>query len=415
VKLIKKIGVILLLIISLSAFLSGCQRSDGGQPDAAPVFTSFRDIPGVTQEEIDAIEAIKAQRDSFVYGMTSSTEAFMGINGEIRGYTALITEWLTELFGVKFEPRLVEWSKFLAALESHETDFTGDLVSNEARRQIYFMTEHPINVAVVKGFRLANSVPLPEIAQTRPLRLGFVEGTSMIGQVCATMKDGTYEVVFVSDAEPIYQALKSGEIDIFYNVARAEAAFIDYAEIVPVDFFPLIYSPVSLSTQNPDLKPIVDVVNKALSHGAIRSHLSRLYNQGYEDYLRHKFFMQLTEEELAFIKANPVIAYVSSYNNYPTSFYTTRYGEWRGISHDVLREIELLTGLKFEIVNGAETRLGELTEMLEGGCARMITSLAHSQDREGRFLWAELRLLGLISRLFLNRSIPISKSMIFIP
>ena len=180
--LTKKIINVMLLITLISAFISGCQGINNEQSDEIPLFTSYKEIPGVTQEEIDVIEAIKAQRDYFVYGMTASTEAFLDINGEIRGFTAFMTGWLTELFGIKFEPRLVEWNKFLAKLESHETDFTGDLVNNEERRKIFYMTGNPIAVAVVRGFRLANSIPLSEIMEERPLRLGFVEGTSMIRQ-----------------------------------------------------------------------------------------------------------------------------------------------------------------------------------------------------------------------------------------
>jgi len=386
----KRVISVLLILLLLSVLLSGCNRSGNEQSDEITVFTSYKAIPGVTQSEIDAIEAIKAQRDSFVYGMTSSTEAFMDINGEVRGYTALITEWLTELFGIRFEPRLFEWSEFLAAIESGEIDFTGDLVSNEDRRQRYFMTENPINLAVVKGFRLEDSIPLSEIAQTRMLRLGFIEGTSMIGQVSETMEDGTYEIVFVNDAESIYQALKSEEIDIFYNVARAEAAFIDYPEIVLVNFFPLTYSPVSLSTRKPELRPIIDVVDKALEYGAM-DHLNSLYNQGYQEYLKHKFSMQLTHEERKYIKENPVVRFGADFSHYPVSFFNTRSQEWQGISIDVLRKIEAITGFRFEIANEPTVGWHDIMRMLESGEVDMVVDLLRTNAREqsGLFIWPE--------------------------
>jgi len=41
-----------------------------------PTFNSFRDIPGVTDEEIADIEMLQRNRDYFIFGSTYSTEAF---------------------------------------------------------------------------------------------------------------------------------------------------------------------------------------------------------------------------------------------------------------------------------------------------------------------------------------------------
>ena len=50
--------------------LSGCQDAEqfGGISGIG-----FRDIPGITTEEINAIEVLLKQNNSFVYGMTPST------------------------------------------------------------------------------------------------------------------------------------------------------------------------------------------------------------------------------------------------------------------------------------------------------------------------------------------------------
>ena len=69
------------------------------------LISSYRDIPGVTQDEIDAIEALREQNASFTYGMMLSTESFITMDGELRGFTALVCEWLEELFGIPFIPQ----------------------------------------------------------------------------------------------------------------------------------------------------------------------------------------------------------------------------------------------------------------------------------------------------------------------
>ncbi|MCL1910289.1 MAG: hypothetical protein FWG05_05070, partial [Kiritimatiellaeota bacterium] len=42
-----------------------------------PPFASFRDIPGASATEIEAIEALQNKYPHFIYGMTPSTEAFL--------------------------------------------------------------------------------------------------------------------------------------------------------------------------------------------------------------------------------------------------------------------------------------------------------------------------------------------------
>jgi len=95
--------------------------------------TSYKDIPGVTADDIDAIEALREQYGSFVYGVLPSTVAFYDKDGNIRGFSALFCEWLSELFDIPFLPEFVEWGEFLAKLANFEVDFTGAMTATEER------------------------------------------------------------------------------------------------------------------------------------------------------------------------------------------------------------------------------------------------------------------------------------------
>ncbi|MDR0300965.1 MAG: hypothetical protein LBI04_01475, partial [Treponema sp.] len=46
----------------------GCEKSLKDQPNLVIANISFKDIPGVTANEINAIEALRTQYDSFVFG-----------------------------------------------------------------------------------------------------------------------------------------------------------------------------------------------------------------------------------------------------------------------------------------------------------------------------------------------------------
>jgi signal transduction histidine kinase/DNA-binding response OmpR family regulator len=385
-----KTGCLLLAaVFLLCAF--GCENTAqiSGE-DEYPVYTSYRDIPGVTEDEISAIEDLRSQKKIFVYGMNLTTETFYNRDGEIEGYSALLCDWLTKLFDIPFEPAVYEWGALLDGLESHEIDFTGELTATDERRKIYLMTD-AIAERSTKFMRIAGSEELSEIAKSRTLRYAFLDGTTTYEQVAAATR-GPFRAVFVDDYSTAYRLLKSGEADAFFDEGIAEAAFDEYGDVTAEDFFPRVYGSVSLTTQNPEFAAVISVVQKALQNGAVH-HLIKLYNQGEDAYLRHKLFTQLTEDEQAYIReraeAGRPVLLAAEYDNYPSSFYNDQENVWQGVSFDVLQEVSALTGLVFTPANDRYAEWSELLDMLESGEADMVTELIRSQERENRFLWAD--------------------------
>ncbi|MDR1915229.1 MAG: response regulator [Synergistaceae bacterium] len=351
---------------------------------------SYRDIPGVTPEEISAIEKLKARRDSFIYGMSLSTETFYNQDGKIDGFSALFCDWLSDLFGISFEPAIYEWGDLISKLQLQAVDFTGELTATEERKKTYYMTD-AIAERSVKYMRLTNSDRLHETAKSRTMRYAFLEGAMTYEQV-KSLEAYTFDAVFIDDYPTAYNMLKTGEIDAFFDEGTAEAAFDEYGDVTAEDFFPLIYGPVSLTTQNPELEPIISVTQKALQNGAIQ-HLISLYNQGQRDYRRHKLFMQMEPDEKKYINdhitRNLEIPIAIEYDNYPVSFYNSQENAWQGVACDVLGEIETLTGLTFVRANQEPMEWPELLAMLKNGEAAVITELIRSREREGHFLWSD--------------------------
>ena len=380
----KKTTCSAILVLLLLALFPGCRES-AGQGDL-PTYSSYREIPGVTAEEVLAIEALKGQRESFILAMRPSTEAFYNEDGEIRGFAVLGCEWLTQLFGIPFIPSIHEWSDLISKLESYEIDFTGDLGATEERRRTYYMTT-AVAERTVKTFRIEGSRPLSEIAESRPLRYAFLRGAAAIEAVSRLSQD-EYEIILVDDDESAYMALKNGEADVFFTVDVSEAAFEDYNDVVIADFFPLILNHVYLMTPNPALEPIISVVQKALDSGSIRQ-LNELHVRGYREYKKYKLFRQFSAEENAYIQSRPIVPFAASNTNYPVSFYNTHEKEWQGIAFDMLKEVEELTGLRFKLVHDEHTSWPAALSMLETGEAAMISGIVHSNARRNLFLWAD--------------------------
>ncbi|MCL2209055.1 MAG: transporter substrate-binding domain-containing protein [Treponema sp.] len=378
-----KINYKLFLFIFFIAIFISCTNSKKDQ-NSNPVFSSFYDIPGITVEEINAIEELQKKYDYFVYGMPLSTEAFENRNGSIDGFAVLFCDWLTELFGIPFRLKLYDWQELFAGLETMDISFTSELTPTQERRKIYYMTGDLVSRSV-KRYRIAGSKPLPEITAERPLRCGFITG-STIGAVTADWEDDTYELVWINEYNQVYDALKNGEIDVFYYSGAMEITFIDNNDVVAEDFFPLIRMPVSLMTMNPELKPVISAMEKTLS-GNASDYLVELYNQGYQNYRKHKLFAHFTPEEISYIASNPVIPYSAEYDNYPACFYNVYLNEWSGIFLDVLNEIEFLTGLNFKLEHNQYAELSDLLPMLEKGETFLHCELIRTADNENNFIW----------------------------
>jgi len=385
VKAVRIITLVLAVIFaaSLCAACSAVQANG-----SAVLFTDFRDIPGVTPEEIEAVEALQEQFSYFIYGMPQSTEAFINSHGEASGYSALFTEWLTTLFGIEFRVELIEWLDLLAAMEANVVSFSGDFIATPERRATYKMTE-AIATRNIKGFRIADSKPLGEIALERPIRTGFMTATATIERVTSQMAEGSFEIVELDGFEDAYSALKSGEIDVYYYSAIAEIAFIEHDDVVTIDFYPLTFVSISMVTRDEALEPIISVVNKALQHQETRRHLAELYNEGYRQYQMHKLYSQLTDAERAFIRNTPIVKFAAENDNYPLSFFNTRDGDWQGIVIDALREVEALTGLTFEPANDEHASFVDMLGMMARREVSFITDLMYSEHRAGNYLWTE--------------------------
>jgi len=350
-----------------------------------PAFKSFRDIPNITDEEIADIEMLQKSREYFVLGGIYSTEMFE-MNGEIKGFASLLGDWLTELFEIPFVPRIYDWDDLLEGLDDKSIDFTGELTANEERRNKFIMTDD-IAQRLIIMLRMEDSEPLQEISKTRLLRFAFLEGSTTL-DIIKEEEPYEFEYFFVGDYNHAYELLSNGTIDVFFNESPSEAAFDHFGGITTEIYYPIIFSPVSLSTQNRELESVINIVQHALDHGAI-NHIKYLYTRGLQEYKINKFYLLLTEEERAFIRNNPVVPFVAETTNYPVSFFDSRTSTWEGIAIELIKEIEALSGLTFDRINDENTYWPELLRMLEHGEAAMITELMETENRRGDFIWAE--------------------------
>ncbi len=373
-------------ILFVLLLLCAAQAAAAGAPPR-PVY--YTDIPGITRKEADGVERLKRLRpEGLTYAMIYSDASFIDANGEVGGFSRIFCKELSGLFGISVIPRVVEWSDLVAGLDSRAFDLSGDLTATPQRREKYRMSS-PIMEREIMVFRSAGRPAFDLINETVPLRCGFLKGGAIYDRVRATLAV-PFTAVFVDSIREAAEAIQNGAIDAFVSEGRMDSLFETHEGIAHQEYYPLLYSSVSLSSANPEVFPLIDVFQKYLDSGGMRR-MAEMHAEGVTEYLRHKLLSQLSEEEKKYVEDHVAtgrsIPLAAEHDNYPASFYNEREERWQGIAHDILAEITRITGLRFEIVNAPDAPWLSLRKMVEDGRAAMATELMPTKSRQGRFLW----------------------------
>jgi len=376
----------------LAALISGCGKSPAnqtGKQDGA-LYSSYRDVPGVTQDEINAIEALKTKYGSFFCVTNLNTDAFIDKNGEPSGFSFLFYEWLSGFFGIPFKLEFRELNDLISGITDQKYDFTIEMTDTPERRKTFFMTS-PIAERQTKIYRIAGSESIENLIILRRPRYGFPLASLLPTEIAANA-EYDFEAITVDSPAEAFKLLESGEIDGYISLDTVEAAFDEYGSVVTEDYFPLIFRSSCLLTRKEELKPLISVMEKTLNDRTV-AYLIELRNTGHRKYLRNKLYTLMTEEEHLYIKNNPVVPVAAEMNNYPVCFFDSYTNQWQGIYFEALREIENMTGLKFERVNGPQAQYPELIDMLENGKALILSELFHIEKYKGRFIWSDVPVL----------------------
>jgi PAS domain S-box-containing protein len=369
-----------------AALACGKTTEEPKELHAPPPFASFKNVPGVTEEEITAIENLKKEHSTLIFRVALAPEAFLKENGEIGGFSALLCEWLGSLFAVRFQPQAFPQNVMLEKHNVFEIDFVGSHGAAKERLGDYSITG-AVAERQYKMLRIKGSSDLSQISRTRPLRYVFLKNSDMAKSVASVTENGTYETVWADDYPDAYRALNSGRADAFIGTNVAETFFDTHDNVYFEDFFPFIFAPLSIATTRAELEPIISVVTKAMQNGAM-PYLTHLYSQGNKAYKKNKFFMQLTEEEKMFLRSPSPVPLAVRHFNYPVDFYNAYNGKWEGIAFDVLGEVERLTGLTFKVVSNGQETLSDLFEMIYIGRAHIMPELIYSKSRAEQCIWA---------------------------
>ncbi|MDR0586450.1 MAG: response regulator [Treponema sp.] len=344
----------------------------------------YSEVPGVTAEEKAAVESLARSTSFFTYGMLQSTECFRNENNMTNGFAALVCEWLSEFFGIKFRPVIYNWDALLKGINDHSISFSGEISSSLSG---YYMTDS-IAERKIQFVSMEGSDRLGIAAHSRTLKYGFLEGTTTEDLVSPYIGQ-EFTAVGVTNYTDAYQKLILREIDALFMDETVEGIFSLYDNLIIEDFKPLTYNRVSFATGDPRLESVVSIVQKYLqSAGSYR--FAQMYEDGLESYLQYNLWSRLSFEERHYVEEHrevPVPVAMES-DNYPVSFYNNREREWQGIAVDTLAAIEKLSTIRFACVNSPEDKLEDIVNSFNEGRAAMTMEVIRSVSREQNYLMA---------------------------
>lgn len=382
----KAVTLVITLFLIFSA--SGC-GSSGNSAFNFDSISSYKDIPNITEEEITAIETLKAIGTSFSYGHVIETETYPLPDGTFTGFTYDFCELLTNLFGIEFTPTLCDtWDSMKYGLDNMTIDFMGGLTPTPERLSTYYMS-YPIAERTLRIFYLTDSKGFATESEVNNRKLGFLNGTVTAEQIKSAYPV-SFDIVFIDSFETAAKMLESHEIDAFVVDAVADPSFAEYDFIQSKDFFPLVYTPVSMTTANPDYEAIISVVDKYLQAGGITL-LYDFYKKNDFNYSSYKLALSYTAEEKLYLESikDKSVMVALEYDNYPISFFNEKDRQLQGIAIDILDEISALTGIRFEAADLEEASWSDIMEKLRVGEISLVTELIYSQSREKDYIWSD--------------------------
>jgi PAS domain S-box-containing protein len=391
-RVIKIITSILAVLFITAVILPGCSAERQKSAHDINSIKTYRDIPGLTEDEIAAIEAFRAKGRSFSYGNMNSTEAFKLQDGTNAGFAALFSKLLSDLFGIPFIQKNVSWDDQVRCIGDMSLDFSSDMTPTPERMKRLFMT-HSIAERLLRIFFHENNDRFQAEEDVNGLKLGFYAGGITAQSVIKAYPSLNFEIIDLITVKEAAESIASGRIDALVNDAVTSVDFEDYPFVHSKDFFTLVYTPVSLTTGNPDLAPFISVVDKYIEAGGIDK-LYELYRKGRYEYAKYELARSYTEKEAEYIAALAVsgakVPVGLEHDNYPICFYNTNDKEFQGIAPDILSEITMMTGIDFHIATDEATSWHTIQEMLDSNEISLVSQLLYTPERSNKYLWSQL-------------------------
>lgn len=343
------------------------------------------------------------QRQRLVLGSSRPDYPPLEINVSQRDYEGLSADYagiIAEQLGIDIEVRRFDSRhEAIAALRDGRIDLLGSSNAFEAAdAKLSLSARYADDLPVIvtrEGASLKNTSDLAG------LRLAMVDHYLPAGNVRALYPKAQLSLYRSTLAG--LAAVELGEADAYLGDAISTDFTIGkiYQGTLKIDHFcpvaPGAFA-FALANDNPRLRRLVDAALARISDSE-RLNILRRWSSGNTSLLLQRHLAALTDEEEAWIAANPDISVLVNTSLAPLTFNDTQHRP-SGITLDLLKQISLRTGLRFKPVESPSAQT--MIEQLVRGDAQMIGALGYGADRSKQLRYTRPYLVS--PRVLVSRS-----------
>ncbi|MDR0565396.1 MAG: transporter substrate-binding domain-containing protein, partial [Azoarcus sp.] len=317
-------------------------------------------------------------------------------DGTLDGYTVMILDWLSQVFGITFQLKTYSWKDLWEGIRNGEIDLTSDFAPVGINSQEFLMSR-PFRERPIKFAMRTSDAPFSEKTWHGPLRVAFMRDSVARAQALPYLQKqygDNLKVMLLDDIEDADDLLLQNKFDMFIADNTVVNTFLGRPNITIMLFQPLLHKRVHLITSKPELAPIIIAFNRIFSSNAL-PYIHDEYRRGELRFFHKVFIDSLDENELKYyekhIRTNIPIPIGASPTNYPIEFYSESEESWKGVAFDILNEISEITGLSFRPVEFAKDNWPLLLKMLKSGDhdVPMLLDVAYTDLRRQDFLLAD--------------------------
>ena len=242
------------------------------------------------------------------------------------------------------------WADSLEMLKDGRIDVLADVSKTDERLKYYDFSSESMGTEMCCLYARSDSnLEYNDFASFDGMTVGYEEGSIAVDwlNTYAAQKGFSVKTVPFSSASELYQALDAGEVDGAVN-----ASFLGAPEngVTIAKFSP---SPIYIATTKTD-PTLITELNDAMARlfSTNPSFNTDIYDYHYGD--ADALSLGYTQEELAYLKTNPVVDVY-----YETDWEPFEYeenGQPEGITPDVIRAVGEDTGITFNFVQSSSTQ-----------------------------------------------------------
>ena len=302
-----------------------------------------------------------------------------GSNGELEGITADYAALLAELLGIPIQVQCYEHrDRLIAALKRGEVDFVGTANGYEAADPQLALSRSYANDQPTLVTRIDDSQALS--ADLDGKRLAMLSHYMQPEVVAAFYPNASLQT-YPSTFEAI-GAVAFSQADVYLGDAISTNYLINKNNLNNVrmaDFSSLEVNPFAFALARDNIR-LLHIINAALAviPADEQMEILRRWSAGNLGIVGRER-LRLSDSEQRWLDKHPRVRVTALDKFLPLSFFNDR-GQFRGLSADVLAQISLRTGLKFDVVRAGS--LPRQIQQVSDGEAEMIAFITPSVARE---------------------------------